>query len=326
MRETTADDQTAIAKRYRRFAEVEARGQSPLYDELAQHVASSPALLRFLSQLPAARQQPNLFFAAVRLATRLPADEQDLEAIVRRDGERIIEIMRSRTTQTNEPNRCAVLLPVLAGLKGPLALIEVGASAGLCLLPDRYAYDYGRAGVQPRDAGDAPVFPCDASTQTPLPDRPVDIAWRAGLDLNPLDVNSSDAMNWLQTLVWPGQEPRAERLKAAIAVARKAPPPLHKGDLMHDLAPILSAVPPDTHRVVFHSAVLAYVGTSERDAFRRAMAESRVTWISNEAPSVFPDIAARATSCTRPGGFLLSVNAAPVAWTGPHGQWIEWIA
>lgn len=56
------------------------------------------------------------------------------------------------------------------------------------------------------------------------------------------------------------------------------------------------------------------------------IAGSGVTWISNEAPSVFPDIAARATPCTRPGGFLLSVNAAPVAWTGPHGQWIEWIA
>ncbi len=39
----------------------------------------------------------------------------------------------SKRTQTNEPGRCAVLLPLLAALPQPLALLEVGASAGLCL-------------------------------------------------------------------------------------------------------------------------------------------------------------------------------------------------
>jgi hypothetical protein len=60
----------------------------------------------------------------------------------------------SRRTQTNEPGRCATLLPALAALDGPLALIEVGASAGLCLHVDRYSYDYGHthlAGRAPQD-------------------------------------------------------------------------------------------------------------------------------------------------------------------------------
>ena len=63
-----------------------------------------------------------------------------------------------RSTKTNEPRRCAGLLPVLAGIAGPLALLEVGASAGLCLYPDRYSYSYdGLPPLHPAD-GPSPVL------------------------------------------------------------------------------------------------------------------------------------------------------------------------
>ena len=71
-------------------------------------------------------------------------------------------VMLARRTQTNEAGRCAALLPVLARLPQPLALLEVGAAAGLCLLPDRYGYDYGERRL-PAPSPDAPVFPCRAS-------------------------------------------------------------------------------------------------------------------------------------------------------------------
>jgi hypothetical protein len=96
-----------------------------------------------------------------------------LSIAVSRDDEMLClpvieEQMRSRATQTNEPGRCAVLLPVLAALPQPLALLDVGASAGLCLYPDRYSYRYGdhqigagdplagRAGTGRRDLGGVP--------------------------------------------------------------------------------------------------------------------------------------------------------------------------
>ena len=88
----------------------------------------------------------------------VPADVAELRAWVRRDPEQVRGVMRSRATQTNEAARCAALLPLLGLLDGPLALIEVGASAGLCLYPDRYSYDYdGRpVGADPARSTCAP--------------------------------------------------------------------------------------------------------------------------------------------------------------------------
>ena len=90
--------------------------------------------------------------------------------------------------QTNEPARRATLLPVLARLPQPLALIEVGASAGLCLMADRYGYDYRRGLVRPSvDQLDPPVFSCVVNATTPVPTAPPRVTWRAGLDLDPVD-------------------------------------------------------------------------------------------------------------------------------------------
>jgi hypothetical protein len=76
--------------------------------------------------------------------------------------------------------------------------------------------------------------------------------------------------------------------------------------------------------VVFHTAVLAYVADPEaRAAFARTVRDSGAVWVSNEAPAVFPEIAARAGSAPRPGAFLLGVDGDPVAWTDPHGAWAE---
>jgi len=316
-----------IAERYRRFAADEARGHSPLYESLANYVADSDKLLMFLGAFPPDRQQPNLFFAAVRYAAGLPRDARTLDDVVERHAWKIATVMRTRTTQTNEPGRCAVLLPVLSRLPPPLAILEVGAAAGLCLLPDHYGYDYGGYRLAPPEDGRAiaPVFPCTANERTPLPKALPRIAWRHGIDLNPLSVGSEADMDWLATLVWPEQSARLERLKTAIAIARQDPPPVARGDLRNDLEVALNAAPSRLTRVVFHTAVLGYVrARSDRDAFARIVKSTGATWISNEMPGVFPDIAQKVPGPSRSDRFLLAVDGEPLAWTSPHGQSIEW--
>lgn len=164
--------------------------------------------------MPPGKRQPNLLFAAVRHVAGVAPDWPAFLRVVLTRWSEIQAIMRSHSTQTNEPARCATLLPILARLPQPLALIEVGASAGLCLLPDRYAYRYGDHTLRPDGvAADAPEFPCQAGPDTPLPHAAPRILWRAGLDLNPPDVADSAQMAWLETLVWPEQTDRAKRLR-----------------------------------------------------------------------------------------------------------------
>ena len=316
-----------IAQRYRRFADVEAQAASPQYAALARVVVQSPALLTFLAGLPAERQQPNLFLAAVRATCGVPGDGAQLQRDVDRHGDAIAALMRERTTQTNEPARCAVLLPVLARLAQPLALIEVGASAGLCLLPDRYGYDYGGSGVAPTSGHDAtaPVFRCRANAATPLPAGNVEVVWRAGLDLNPLDVTRDADMAWLQTLVWPEQQARSRRLADAIAVARRDPPRIVAGDLLSDLPALAATAPTDATLVIYHTAVLSYVSdAADRAAFADTIAALDAVWICNESPRVMGQRADAAPPPPEPGLFLMSVDGRPVAWTGPHGQSIHW--
>jgi hypothetical protein len=316
-----------ISDQYAEFAASEARGSSETYERLALAVSQSDDLLEFIATLPVERRQPNLFFAAVRHVCGIARNVDDLRQFVRTRQREIREVILSRTTQTNESARCAVLLPLLARFAQPLALIEVGASAGLCLLMDHYGYDYGSARIEPTVSGDnhAPIFTCEISGSVPIPKAIPRIAWRAGLDLNPIDVRSERDAAWLETLVWPGQDARAAQLRAAIKIARRNPPNVVRGDLLTDLAQLVATAPRDATVVVFHTAVLGYVlPQSARERFAATVKETGAEWISNEAPSVFPSIAIRAPLSPARGRFLVSWNGMPVAWAGPRGQSLDW--
>lgn len=325
-------DLSQIAARYRRFAAVEAAGHAPLYEALATGVAASPKALAFLAQLPTERQQPNLFLAALRHVTGRVIAPHELQDILADHGTDIATVMRSRSTQTNEPARCAALLPALAQIQNqtqrPLALIEVGASAGLCLLPDAYGYAYsgdGRQTAVPAPTPTAPVFSCQTTGHPPLPQQHPDIIWRAGLDLNPLDLRNPDDTAWLKTLVWPEQDARLARLRASIAVAQANPPRICAGDLTCDIAALMAEAPQDATLVVFHTAVLTYVqNQAARDRFSTQMLNSRAVWLSNEGLRVFPHFAGSEATC-QPDKFLLLRDGQPLARTGPHGQSLDWI-
>lgn len=313
-----------IAASFRRFAEREARGHSALYDALAMGVAGDAALLALLKDLPVSKQQPNLLFAAARVVCGPATDFADFRQHVLAKAPAVRAMIEARRTQTNEPGRCAILLPVLVRLHQPLALIEVGASAGLCLIPDHYSYDYNGARV---GSASAPVFPCLTNEPTPIPTAMPRIVWRAGLDLEPVNLRDPERMAWLEALIWPDQPDRLARFQAAADVARRTSTRVRRGDLLADLGGLIDEVPNGPTIVVFHSATLAYVrDPADRAAFTAMLWDKSAVWISNEAPFVFPDIAARAPRPGPPGAFLLAVNGEPLAWTDPHGAWIDWFA
>jgi hypothetical protein len=310
---------------YREFAEYEAAGRSALYVELAAGVAEDDELLRWLDGLPVGKRQPNLMFAAARVVGGTPPSFEALRELLAERRDEVEAVLLARRTQTNEPARCATLLPLLASLPQPLALLEVGASAGLCLLPDRYAYRYELADAAPPapfQLGDgAPVLHCRVSGPAPLPTAVPEIAWRAGLDLDPVDIGDPEQMEWLEALVWPGEGDRLQTLRAALDVAREDPPRVVQGDLTRDLPALAAEAPRDATLVVFHTAVLAYVASDGRAAFREAVRSLDAVWIANEAPRILELDPAPVP----PSLFVLARDGAPVAWTDPHGVCLTWL-
>jgi hypothetical protein len=320
----SASDETTreVVRAYRAFARREARGRSAEYEALAESVAGDAALVGFIAALPPAKRQPQLVFAAARyLLGALPGMEQ-LRGLAGRSPAELTRVILARGTQTNEPARCAVLLPALAQLPQPLALIEVGASAGLTMLFDRYSYDYGRhhlAGSDPH----APTLRCRPSGPVPLPTRIPSIAWRAGLDLSPLDVTSDDDVRWLSCLVWPGEGDRAQRLRAAIATARRDPLVVHRGDLLSDLPALAAQAPAGATLVVCHSSVLYQVAPHGREQFAATVRGLGCSWLSSEAPGIVPGTAMPSVDDQM---CVLARDGRPVARADSHGTWLSWLS
>ena len=316
-----------VVEKYLTFADQEARGVSALYESLSRRVAETPELVDLISNLPSPKQQPNLVFAAYRTTCGVPVSADEFARQLVDHWPAIASIALARATQTNEPGRCATLLPVLASLPQPLALLEVGASAGLCLFPDCYAYRYGELTIEPDPRfREPPVFECAVDSNVPLPSQPIEVVWRRGIDLNPLPVDDADAMDWLRTLIWPEHVGRASNFDRALAVARAEQCDLRQGNACEDLARFVDDVPQGATLVVFHSAVLAYVIRPERQRFVDAVQRLDAVWIANEHPRVFPIIAAKSPVTPPEDKFLLSVDGEPVGFTGPHGQSLDWIS
>jgi len=306
---------------YADFATREARGVSPAYERLALAVSGDDALLALLDTLPPGKRQPNLLFGVVRLLGGPVEDPLAFRDFTVASWSMVAEQLRARATQTNESGRCAVLLPVLSRLTQPLALLEVGASAGLCLYPDRYGYRYG-----PHTVGTGPpVLDCDA-TGMPRTARVPQVVWRAGLDLNPLDVADPDDVAWLDALIWPEHEHRRARLRQAAAAAAADPPLLVRGDLVDDLPALAAQAPAGATLVVFHSSVLYLVPERRRAAFVDVVRGLPGHWIANEGPTVLRHDGRLPDPPGEAAHNLLALDGTPLAWARGHGQAFTWFA
>lgn len=317
-----------ITELYEWFA-FEVEPSSPAWARVCRQVAATPSLAAALDALPGAARQPNLFLGAMKyLGGPLDADP-GLPGWAASHWPQIERLVTTRFTQTNEVGRCAVIAPVLASLPQPIALIEVGMSAGLGLFPDLYGYRWHLDGDSVVTAGttDGPVIDCSV-TGSGLPLAVPQIAWRAGIDRNPLDPEDPHDVAWLKALVWPGEEAREQRLTSALRLVAGREVLTVAGDIIDALPGVVAAAPSSATVVVLHSATLAYLPRDKRERYLALLTDLGVHWVTNEGAKVVP-----AVREALPEGFeddprpcfVLALDGEPLARVGSHGQWLEWI-
>ncbi len=313
------------AEWYSTYAEVEARGQSATYEEWAVGVASDPVVIALLERMPLQKRQPPLVFAVSRLLGAPVGPYGPFRDWFVAHAKAVAAEAAHRMTQTNEPRRCAALLPALALIPGPLALLEVGASAGLCLYPDRYSYRWNDERLDPSDGVSAVTLECAVTGPFPVPTRMPEIVWRGGDDLVPLDVTDPGDALWLELLVPPEQQARRERLRASIEIAAADPPHLEAGDARAGLASLAAQAPPGATLVVITSGVLVYLPAAERALFADAVRDLGCRWVSLEGRSALARADAALPREVGAGGrFVLALDEHPLAFSGPHGQNLAW--
>jgi len=257
-------------------------------------------------------------------------DPEETLAYIRDRWDDISAVMSVRSTQTNEAARTATFLPIVAAVDGPVALIEVGASAGLCLFPDRYRIRYDER--TPVGADDSPVtIEVQTHGPVPIPGHEPDVIRRIGIDLHALDATNKEDLAWLAACIWPEHHERRRRLFAAAEVAAQDPPEMIEGDLVETIDDVLAAFPDGVTPVVFHSAVLNYISPHRRAAFaERIAAHPRALWISNEGPGVIePLTTTLLPPPTAPNiaHFVVGIGGTrAVGISDPHGSWLVWQA
>ncbi len=344
-----------LAEQFRRFAVGAGRDGAARYARICDGVASDEALLELVAGAPPDQRRPNILLAAVHFlllsgvddplaacyptvltwrdqdpATARQTGAADLfplfAAFCARHRPAVAQLVATRATQTNEVGRCTAIFPALSAVASrvqkPIAVVDLGAAAGLNLLFDRYAYDYGnglvgdaasplvlRCGV--RDGGPHDPRPPAASTPassgpstsaprtslpTAMPTAMPAVAARIGIDRRPIDVRDDDQALWLLACQWPDHLDRFETASRALALARSVPDPpiVQRGDVVGDLASVVASLPADAHACLLHSWVAAYLTPREQralaDAVSRVASTRPVSWIFAEAPYEVPGL------------------------------------
>lgn len=231
--------------------------------------------------------------------------------------------------QTNEVGRSAILLGGLLTLQParPVALFEVGASAGLNMQFDRWRYHLGPAGTW--GDPDSPVsVRCDWTGTPPSLETPLRVVSRAASDLAPLDPAAPGDRERLLSYIWPDQAERLARTAAALDIAAGSDLRVAKADardwVARELAP--ERAPPDALTVLFHSVFIQYLDPPVREALisditgrgAKATDDTPFAWLRMEANE--QDRARCELRATRwPGG--RDEHLADVDWHGRSAHW-----
>ena len=339
-----------LSDRFDRFARLEVRGFSPLYDRLASGIAADPEMLSLAAHARGGQPVPNLFLAAAHwlllkgahhlvsafypsiagASTRDDDPYPHFKSFCLEHRQEIIALISTRLVQTNVIKRCASLMPAFTTValrsKGkPISLVEIGASAGLNLLWDRYGYSYGDG----LPCGD-PASPVQVSCtlrgrhRPSVPDVLPAVVSRLGLDLNPINLNDPQATRWLIALVWPEREDERELLEAAIENARPDPPAVIPGDALELLPDVLKTVSQDSALCLFHSHTLNQFSPDARarwwEVVEKLGSERDVYVVSQEVERGVEHAALDLTSIEDG-----AMERRRLANCDSHSNWLEWL-
>jgi hypothetical protein len=311
---------------------------SPIYSRLVEAIAADDELLRVLSRIEHT-PPPNLLFAGVQylmmrdggagLSRYYPnfddfdpgADglENRFREFVLDHEESLVEIGRTRHTQTNECRRCVALLPAIWMVGHErFHLVDVGTSAGLNLMLDRYRYRWDGVAWGP----ESPVLLETESRGRVVAPRPIEILSRTGLDLHPIDPLDPDERLWLEALIWPEHHDRRQRLRAALGLAVDVELDLVPGNAAETLGPTLSGLPRGEAAIVMHSFALNQFAKADRWQLDGVIDDARtdrdVGRVSFEA------------SNTDRGSSVVTIDdgtdPVEVGRAQHHGEWIDFYA
>lgn len=341
-----------LSNLWRWFGERSTTHYSPVYTDICLGVAGDREILELVRKAPPSGHFPPLLLAAVHYLL-LGGLDHPLGAIYEREappapGEaagpfrdlcldhepEILEILATRRVQTNEVGRSALIGPALtwgaARLPGPLRLVDVGCSAGLNLLCDRYLLDYGPHGTTGDPAAPLRIECRVAAGEPPIAPRLPPLEDRVGVDLDPPDLADPDGARWLLACVWPGTG-RSERTRLAIEEARRDPPRVLTGNAL-DLLPDLLAAPRAGSDVVLTTWSFSYIPPEDRPRFveilEHAGKERPLVWIACDTAGVVDPVK---PADPAPGDVLSAVAfdaggaaATLLGYAHSHGVWLDW--
>jgi hypothetical protein len=311
-----AGEAERLRRLFRFFGATQGAGRSPVYETLSEGVAGDDSLLALLLDTPEEQRRPSLLFAAVNLLLasrrsselaayypihggRRAVDDQlvpTFSAFCGRHRDELARLVSQRFTQTNEIRRCVALRlgvdHVQRHWPGPVALVEVGASAGLNLLFDHYDYRLNGRATSTTSASPV-VVSCDVrgSSGADILRTAPRLTRRLGIDRHPVDLSDPDARAWLEAFIWPERIEELATLRGAVDLAAfTAAVSVVPGDATTDTARILTELPGREPVVVFTASLLSYLTPRARTAFvaqlREAARRRPVAWVFAEAPGL----------------------------------------
>ncbi|MET0984969.1 MAG: DUF2332 domain-containing protein [Steroidobacteraceae bacterium] len=268
---------------------------APLYARICEAAASDDAIIEIAARVPAGQPPAILFLAAAHFVLSHAADEPlaafypsltptprtgpELYPIFRefclRHRQQIEQLVASRTVQLTSADRATYILFALSHVAGeanaPLHVIEVGASAGLCLMFDQFRHDLGGSHFLGPEDSPVRVQHHFRGAPPPLPRTLPPIASRTGIDLMPLDAGRQEQADWVLTSMYPDWRDESCRLRAALAMRREYPLHMIAGDAMAVLPTLVRSTPDPI--CVLHSACLYQWPAEARARFGKLLRE-----------------------------------------------------